>query len=50
VRLGAKPVRIGRRPDNDVVLVAPGVAPYHARVEPLGTGHRIVDLGATSGI
>ena len=50
VRLGAKPVKIGRRPDNDVVLVAPGVAPYHARVEPLGTGHRIVDLGATSGI
>ncbi len=50
VRLGAKSVRIGRRPDNDVVLVSPGVAPYHARVEPLGTGHRIVDLGATSGI
>ena len=50
VRLGARSVRIGRRPDNDVVLVSPGVAPYHARVEPLGGGHRIVDLGATTGI
>jgi ABC-type multidrug transport system ATPase subunit len=50
VRLGSRPLRIGRRPDNEVVLASPGVAPYHARIEPVGGGHRIVDLGATSGL
>ena len=50
VRLGAKPLRVGRRPDNDVVVVAPGVAPYHARIEPMGSGHRIVDLENTTGL
>ena len=50
VRLGPKPLRVGRRPDNDVVLQAPGVAPYHARIEPIGSGHRIVDLENTSGL
>ena len=50
VRLGPKPLRVGRRPDCDVVVVAPGVAPYHARIEPFGTGHRIVDLENTTGL
>ncbi len=50
VRLGPKPLKVGRRPDNDIVIVAPGVAPYHARIEPLGTGHRIVALENTSGL
>src|SRR5690349_21667995 len=50
VRLGNKPLKIGRRPDNDVVIASPGVAPYHARVEAVGNGHRIVDLGATTGL
>jgi len=50
VRLGPKPLRVGRRPDCDVVVVAPGVAPYHARIEPFGTGHRIVDLANTTGL
>ncbi len=50
VRLGQRPLRIGRRPDNDVVVVAPGVAPYHARIEPMGSGHRIVDLENTTGL
>ena len=50
VRLGPRALRIGRRPDNDVVLAAPGVAPYHARIEPFASGHRIVDLENTSGL
>jgi len=50
VRLGPKPLRVGRRPDNDVVVQAPGVAPYHARIEPMGSGHRIVDLEGTTGL
>ena len=50
VRLGPKTLRVGRRPDCDVILVAPGVAPYHARIEPFGTGHRIVDLENTTGL
>jgi len=50
VRLGPKPLRVGRRPDNDVVVQAPGVAPYHARIEPIGSGHRIVDLEHTTGL
>jgi ABC-type multidrug transport system ATPase subunit len=50
VRLGPKPLRVGRRPDNDVVVQAPGVAPYHARIEPIGSGHRIIDLENTSGL
>ena len=50
VRLGPRPLRIGRRPDNDVVVQAPGVAPYHARIEPIGSGHRIVDLENTTGL
>ena len=50
VRLGPKALRVGRRPDNDVVVVAPGVAPYHARIEPIGSGHRIVDLEHTTGL
>ncbi len=50
VRLGPKPLRVGRRPDNDVVVQAPGVAPYHARIEPTGSGHRIVDLEGTTGL
>jgi len=50
VRLGPRPLRIGRRPDNDVVVAAPGVAPYHARIEPVGSGHRIVDLDNTTGL
>jgi ABC-type multidrug transport system ATPase subunit len=33
-----------------VVVVAPGVAPYHARIEPIGLGHRILDLEGTTGL
>lgn len=50
VRLGPRPLKIGRRPDNDVVVAVPGVAPYHARIEPFGSGHRIVDLENTTGL
>ncbi len=50
MRLGPKPLRVGRRSDNDLVVMAPGVAPYHARIEPFGSGHRIVDLENTTGL
>lgn len=43
-------VRIGRAPDNDVVLDSPGVSRYHARVryEPGGAPH-LEDAGSTNG-
>ena len=45
--------RAGRKGYDDVgyvVVQAPGVAPYHARIEPMGSGHRIVDLEGTTGL
>ena len=48
VRLGGKALTIGRKQDNDVVILSGCVAAHHARVEPEGKGHRIVDLGGSS--
>jgi ABC-type multidrug transport system ATPase subunit len=50
VPLGAAPVSIGRAPDNDLVLASRFVSGRHARVEPAGGGHRIVDVGSTNGL
>jgi ABC-type multidrug transport system ATPase subunit/pSer/pThr/pTyr-binding forkhead associated (FHA) protein len=43
--LGREQVSIGSAPDNDVVVVAPGVAPHHARVVRQGGNLFFVDLG-----
>ncbi|HNP73246.1 MAG TPA: FHA domain-containing protein [Kouleothrix sp.] len=50
VRLSAQPLAIGRADANDVVLVSKFVSGRHARIEPAGAAHHIVDLGSTNGI
>jgi membrane fusion protein (multidrug efflux system) len=43
-------VRIGREPDNDVVLDSPACSRYHAEIALEGGIYKIVDLGSTNGI
>nr|WP_255603488.1 FHA domain-containing protein [Oscillochloris sp. ZM17-4] len=50
VPLVARALTLGRAPDNDVALASRFVSGHHARVEPAGPGHRIVDVGSTNGI
>ena len=50
VALGATPLSLGRAPDNDLVLASRFVSGRHARIEPAGAGHRIVDVGSTNGL
>jgi len=42
-------LRIGRRPDNQLVLPSPAVSKYHARITMEGGRLSIVDLGSTNG-
>jgi ABC transport system ATP-binding/permease protein len=42
-------IRIGRSPDNDVVLDDLQVSRWHAEVHRTGTGARLVDLGTRNG-
>ena len=42
-------IRIGRAPDNDLVLRDPATSGHHARVERRGTQFFVVDLGSTNG-
>ncbi len=41
--------RIGRSPDNDLILRDPATSGHHARVERRGQQFWIVDLGSTNG-
>lgn len=50
VALGPTPLSIGRAPDNNLVLASRFVSGRHARIEPLGAAHRIVDVGSTNGL
>ena len=45
----AKTLRIGREPDNDIVLSDPSVSSHHAELRNVAGGYRIVDLGSTNG-
>ncbi|HWQ13753.1 MAG TPA: FHA domain-containing protein [Roseiflexaceae bacterium] len=45
-----RPMTIGRAPDNDIVLTSRFVSARHARIEPEGDAHRIVDVGSTNGL
>ncbi len=45
----AKTVRIGRLPENDIVLDYPMVSGFHARILTGTDGHRLEDLGSTNG-
>jgi hypothetical protein len=49
LRLGAEAFRIGRDPGGDLVLESARVSRQHARIEPDGAGHVLVDLGAPNG-
>jgi hypothetical protein len=49
LRLGSEPFRIGRDPGADLVLESARVSRQHARIEPDGAGHVLVDLGAPNG-
>lgn len=48
--LSVAPVTIGRAPDNSVVMASRFVSGRHARIEPNGAAHRIVDVGSTNGL
>ena len=50
VDLGRPETRIGRKPDNDLVLASPAVSKYHARVICDAGRFEIEDLGSTNGI
>ena len=50
VALGRAPVTLGRDPGCDVVVASHFVSGKHARFEAEGSGHRVVDLGSTSGL
>jgi cytochrome P450 / NADPH-cytochrome P450 reductase len=44
-----RPLRIGRAPDNDLVVPDPGVSQYHAELRHEAGGYRIVDLDSRNG-
>jgi ABC transport system ATP-binding/permease protein len=49
-RLQSKVIKIGRRPDNDVVLSDLGVSKLHAELRQSSTGgYQIIDLGSHNG-
>jgi pSer/pThr/pTyr-binding forkhead associated (FHA) protein len=48
-RAGDNGVRMGRSPDNDVILRDPATSGHHARLERRGEQFWVVDLGSTNG-
>ncbi len=48
-RAGDHSLRLGRSPDNDVILRDPATSGHHARIERRGDQFWIVDLGSTNG-
>ena len=42
-------LRLGRSPDNDVILRDPATSGHHARIERRGEAFWLVDLGSTNG-
>ena len=48
-RAGDHAVRMGRSPDNDVILRDPATSGHHARLERRGEAFWVVDLGSTNG-
>lgn len=49
VRLGTRPVTIGREAPADIRVDSPFVSRLHARIEPRPDGPRLVDLGSRNG-
>jgi pSer/pThr/pTyr-binding forkhead associated (FHA) protein len=48
-RAGDHALRLGRSPDNDVILRDPATSGHHARLERRGEAFWLVDLGSTNG-
>src|SRR5947209_2444885 len=48
-RAGDAALRVGRSPDNDLILRDPATSGHHARIERRGQQFWIVDLGSTNG-
>jgi pSer/pThr/pTyr-binding forkhead associated (FHA) protein len=48
-RAGDHAMRLGRSPDNDVILRDPATSGHHARLERRGDQFWVVDLGSTNG-
>jgi pSer/pThr/pTyr-binding forkhead associated (FHA) protein len=48
-RAGDTALRVGRSPDNDLILRDPATSGHHARIERRGQQFWIVDLGSTNG-
>lgn len=48
-RAGDHALRLGRSPDNDVILRDPATSGHHARLERRGSEFWVVDLGSTNG-
>jgi hypothetical protein len=49
LRIGERPVQVGRGTDNDLVLVDPAASLRHCRLEPSGDGLLLRDLGSSNG-
>jgi cytochrome P450/NADPH-cytochrome P450 reductase len=47
--LPARTLRIGRQPDNDIVVSDPGVSRHHAELRDVAGACRIVDTGSANG-
>ncbi|HET7245455.1 MAG TPA: cytochrome P450, partial [Streptosporangiaceae bacterium] len=45
----SRTLRIGRAPDNDIVVLDPGVSRYHAELRHVAGSYRIVDLASHNG-
>ncbi|TMF33101.1 MAG: FHA domain-containing protein [Chloroflexi bacterium] len=48
-RVGDHGLRIGRSPDNDIILRDPATSGHHARLERRADQFWVVDLGSTNG-
>jgi pSer/pThr/pTyr-binding forkhead associated (FHA) protein len=48
-RMSSTSARVGRSPDNDLILRDPATSGHHARLERRGSQFFIVDLGSTNG-
>jgi pSer/pThr/pTyr-binding forkhead associated (FHA) protein len=48
-RAGDHALRMGRSPDNDVILRDPATSGHHARLERRGEAFWVIDLGSTNG-
>ena len=47
--LTGRKVGVGRAPDNEIVIADANVSRHHARIEHLGSGYILQDLGSTNG-